>query len=89
MVPVPAFVTTTVLSAAESTATVPNSCEAGVTPIAGCGAWPSVHNSEVPSASAAVWKLNMVAASGETWMPTVAVAPPSRSGQSPPNVVSR
>ena len=80
-VPVPTFWTAKVTSADAPTVTVPKSREAGVTAITGCGAWPSVHSSEVPSASAAVWKLNMVATSGDTWTPTVAVAPPSRSRQ--------
>ncbi len=88
-VPVPVFLTTKVRSADEPTVTVPKSCVAGVTSIAGCGAWPAVQSNEVPSASAGVWKLNMVPTSGDTWTPTVAVAPWSRSVHSPPKTVSR
>jgi hypothetical protein len=87
--PVPTFWTAKVLSADAPTVTVPKSRESGVTAITGSGAWPSVHSSDMPSASEAVWKLNMVATSGDTWTPTVAVAPPSRSGQLPPKIVSR
>src|SRR5262249_52975723 len=48
-VPVPTFWTAKVRSADAPTATEPKSREAGVTAIAGCGAWPTVHKSEVPS----------------------------------------
>ena len=88
-VPVPVFSTTKDASAEPPTETFPKSRVVGVTPIAGCGAWPSVHSSDVPSARLAVLKLHCVATCGPIWMPTVASAPPSASGHCPPNVVSR
>src|SRR5262245_2811409 len=90
-VPVPLFLTTNVASACEPTPTVPKSAEAGVTASTGCGAGPpgpTVHSSDVPSVSTGVLKPYWVATSGPTWIPTVADAPPSRSGHSPPTVVS-
>src|SRR5262245_51985383 len=87
-VPVPVFLTTNVAVAAAPTGTVPKFAEAGVTPIAGCEVWPSVHRRDVWSASTGALKPTTVATSGLTWTPMVADAPASRSGHSPPTVVS-
>src|SRR3990170_96464 len=86
-VPPPMFWTVKLRSAELPRVTLPKSCEAGVTLIAG-GGTTRVHRSAVPSFTLGKLMLDWLPEFDATWTPTVADPPRSADAHAPPKAVS-